>query len=95
MWKISVLAVATIESLVSSHYRILGAMVFGQEGAEDLMQIISTAEMQRDVAAAAAADASMSATKASNVLVDVTTSIDNEMQNTHHGIKQFQASINW
>jgi hypothetical protein len=51
--------------------------------------------MQRDVAAAAAADASMSATKASNVLVDVTTSIDNEMQNTHHRIKQFQASINW
>ena len=48
--------------------------------------------MQRDVAAAAAADASMSATKASSVLMDVTTSIDKEMQNTHHRIKQFQVS---
>lgn len=67
-------------------------MAIEQEGAEDLIQIISAAEMQRDVAAAAAADASMSATKASNVLMDVTTSIDNEMQNTHHRIKQFQVS---
>lgn len=54
------------------------------------MQLASAAELQRDVAAAAAADASMSATKASNVLIDITTNINNEMKNTHHRIKQFQ-----
>lgn len=61
-----------------------------QEGAEDLIQIISTAEIQKDVAAAAAADASMSATKASNALMEVTSNINLEMTNVHYKIKQFQ-----
>lgn len=61
-----------------------------QERAEDLMQLASAAELQRDVAAAAAADASMSATKASDVLIEVTTSISNEMSDTHRRINQFQ-----
>ncbi|KAG0629748.1 hypothetical protein M758_1G127100 [Ceratodon purpureus] len=64
-----------------------------QEGAEDLIQIITAAEIQRDVAAAAAADASMSATKASNVLMDATRSIDSEMQDAHRRIKQFQDNL--
>lgn len=61
-----------------------------QERAEDLMQLASAAELQRDVAAAAAADASMSATKASDVLMEVTTSISNEMSDAHCRINQFQ-----
>lgn len=54
------------------------------------MQLASAAELQRDVAAAAAADASMSATKASDLLLEVTTSISNEMSDTHRRINQFQ-----
>jgi len=70
-------------------------LTFEQEGAEDLIQMTSAAELQRDVAAAAAADASMSATKASNLLMDMTTNINTEMKNTHHRIKKFQVSSNW
>lgn len=69
---------------------ILSAVGFEQEGAEDLMQMISAVEMQREMATAAAADASRSATKASNVLMDVSTSINNEMMNTHLRMKQFE-----
>nr|PNR43483.1 hypothetical protein PHYPA_015864 [Physcomitrium patens] len=64
-----------------------------QEGAEDLIQIISAAEVQRDLSAAAAADASLSAKKASESLMDVTTNINSEMTTAHHRIKQFQENL--
>ena len=68
-------------------------MAILQEGAEDLIQIFSAAEIQRDVAAAAAVDASMSATKASNALTDLTTSINHEMTNARYKLKQFQVPL--
>jgi len=62
----------------------------GQDGAEDLTQIITSAERHKEVAAQAAAEATSSATKTREILTDMLVSIESEVANVRLESMQLQ-----
>ncbi|XP_073391727.1 uncharacterized protein [Physcomitrium patens] len=64
-----------------------------QDGAEELKQIIISAEKQKEVAAQVAADATVSATKAREILTDMLVSTQSEITNVRHESLLFQEKL--
>lgn len=64
-----------------------------QDGAENLTQIIISAEKQKDTAAQVAADATVSATKSRETYTELLLSIQSEITHVRHESLLFQVKF--